>query len=530
MQYTVGDAVPEHNSSTHNNDSSGFSPWVQWTSEMDVSFHDHVAQGIKEKVLSADNISTVSLRLLTKANETTLALLKEIRYVDATWVYEVNAQALVTAQCHILEVCNILKGVSGTAIDSEPIGKRMLCAYPEITVLCYSAVTSLDSFYSKPDMWLRGDDEKSAYVSRILAFLVGAIDAMQQYHMFVCPYAYRVSNGRELEGALCRARHALRTVTNAFNTASLPKNEWVQQTGKNALLTNIYWLTAVFELLDVASHRTFSTAGMHNLTAYHNTGTISRCCRFRITLLRKKATRYMAVTDSYDQQNLVCSTAIWALDRLNDEIDAIASGTYEYFGQALHYTTGINIGTTECLSILALMRLAYIREGERNSTAAKTIERDYKMLKDAKLLCARLKLRGSGSSVDADCIEKLYDVLAYLESVRNDLMSLDGSRLLHAQWSSSMLKQAVKAIESAFDICEAKIKSAEANVAVEGTNSRAPIEGGATRSVPIPQRVRALRERYGNSTYPQGNMHVNFDQVNPLHTPSPHGGGEFRSR
>ncbi|MDB1135172.1 hypothetical protein PGW94_01040 [Candidatus Anaplasma sp. TIGMIC] len=464
-----GDAV------VSNDVDNGFSPWEEWSLEEDVCFHERISKYLKDGSLSIDGVAAIVLQLLTKANNTALALLKEVRYVDSSWTHEVNAHALVTAQRRILEARNLLlKGRSDTVTARFPIeppgGTRMLRLYRHIAYSCYAAAASLNTFYQRFEIWLHGNDKKYCHVAQILVLLSNALDAMMQCHALVYPAEYTILDEKDLDSALNRANVALRITINALNAVSIPEEDaGMVLAEKSALLINTAVLVSTIKLLDMAARHAFATykeTRSHN--PHNHIGVIKRCCILRVQILRAKSESYARIAQKNEstQQMMTCEIAIWALDHLHDEIDAISHGMYDSERRDLCYTTEISMDIAECVTALTLLRLAYSRAGREHSTLAKTLERYDVMTKDIRSRCGRL------DPCEQDSVTELHDMLERLEFVRGELVAIDKSKLLHTPWSSRVLSQAIQALARAFNTCESALRRAESGMSTSDNISR----------------------------------------------------------
>ncbi|MDB1135398.1 hypothetical protein PGW94_02210 [Candidatus Anaplasma sp. TIGMIC] len=439
----------------------GFAPWKGWSCNSEICFHDRIAAGIKTGTLTTNKIAAISLRLLTRANEISLALLKEIRYVDPPRACEVNAQALMTAQRHISATCNMLKGRQYRArVTLKQVGgSSMLYSYYDITFRCYATLLFLNSFYIDFSMWLYGNDNKYEHITQLITLIVNTIDALQQCNLAAHPHEYMAPNSTELGWALRRAGQALRISMNSLQAVSIPKQYSACEVtaSKIALLSNASMLVTTFKLLDIAARQAFATSMKHDVRVqYNHLRVIKNCCNVRALVLRSKANTFadLHYSDANLREVTACRMVEWALVVLCKEINSISCGMFDATGRDYWcYGTELSLNVSECMSALTLLRLAYTKARMQHSPTAKTLEQIYEMVQAAKSLCYSFE-----SCKDVQVTE-LHSVLAYLELVRNDLTSIDSSQLLHKQWSATLLKQSMQAADSAFDICESELKS-----------------------------------------------------------------------
>ncbi|MDB1135393.1 hypothetical protein [Candidatus Anaplasma sp. TIGMIC] len=466
-----------HGHGAYIGNSRSFSPWEQWSPGMNICFHERVAAGIEDNTLSVDKIASVVLQLLTRSGEIASQLLRELQYVDSTSTYEVNVPALEAAQRRIFEACHLLKD-EDTA-DSKTIGARMLRRYISIIHRCYSAMLGLNTAYDSLDKWLYANDEKCLHITQMLILLVNAIDAMQQSLVLECTSEGIIHDARELAESLDRANQALRIVVNAFNAVSIPRAEREKIfTEKSVLVINASILTCTFKLLDMAARQAFSVNkyGKYRLGVYDRISDIRRCCSFRVAVLRMKALEYLNLTCKNSiQQNLYA--AIWALDVLYDQVDMISRGTYAYSARNSRFATRVRADITECMTILALLQIAYKKA--RSSAIAKIIGYSRKLTLNAQRLCSHLESYKAYGYVAEDDRRKLHDVLTCLENVVENLTSIDKSQLPHAQWSSTLMEQAVNVATRACDACASELKGLELRKLVEGDGQNARGELGS---------------------------------------------------
>ncbi|MDB1135397.1 hypothetical protein [Candidatus Anaplasma sp. TIGMIC] len=437
----------------------GFSPWEQWTPESTVCFHDRIAEGIKDKVLSADKIAAVVLRLLNRANEISLAILKEVRYADAPQMCDFNVASLIKVQQHISKARDLLKG---RGVDDLPtglgVGDVMLRMSSKITNDCYVAMTSLHMFYYDSHALLQNVNH--AYVAQVLVLLTNTVDAIQQCNFSVYPHEYAASDHKDLESALRRADQALRIVVNALHSSVIPyDNERTVLVERSNLLINTSLLISTFRLLDMAARRAFSKHRTNHINMLHDVNTVQNCCACRVLMLREKIKRYVreARKKNNERAHQAFCNAAWAIDRTYDEIYAIASGTYSDVAGRMHYAAKMSLDIAECVTILSLLRVAYESTEGEDSNIAKVLEQQEDMACGALLNCIRLE-RTKESCVSGT--KKLQEMLICLESVGNGLRAVDLSRLPYQQWSSTMLTRAVKCVDDALDACIATLKHA----------------------------------------------------------------------
>ncbi|WP_271758209.1 hypothetical protein [Candidatus Anaplasma sp. TIGMIC] len=451
-----------------NNINNGFSPWEQWTPESTVCFHDRIAEGIKDKVLSSDKIAAVVLRLLNRANEISLALLKEVRYADSPQMCDFNVESLITVQQHISKAIDLLKGRN--VADLPPgltASDIMLRGSSEITNECHVAMISLHMFYYDSYALLHGMNY--AYVAQILVLLTNTVDAVQQCNFSVHPHEYAAPDQKELEGAQRRADQALRIVVNALHSSVIPyDDERMMLAEKLDLLTNASLLISTFKLLDMAARRAFSEHSVNDVNILRDVNTIRHCCAFRISILRKKINKYTEAASNSAREYQTFSSAVWALDRLYDEVYAMSSGTYSDVGRRIHYATKMSLDLTECVTILTLLCVAYERAGEGDSNIAKVLAQKKDIACGALLNCIRL---GGTRSTCMSGTEKLQEVLVCLESIDNGLKAIDLGKLSHQQWASTMLIRAVQCVDDAFDTCVARLKRAQLRACYDNTKA-----------------------------------------------------------
>ncbi|WP_271758208.1 hypothetical protein [Candidatus Anaplasma sp. TIGMIC] len=444
-----------------NNINNGFSPWEQWTPESTVCFHDRIAEGIKDKVLSSDKIAAVVLRLLNRANEISLALLKEVRYADTPQMCDLNIGSLITVQQGISRTIDLLKGRN---VDDLPrvftAGKIMLHRYSEITNECYVMVSTLNIFDYDTDLLLH--HARSAFVAKILVLLTNVLDAIQQCNLAEHPLEHMPHSRKDLAGSLSRIDQALRIIVNSLNAAIVSGRETRRVSiEKSILLTNASILLSTLKLFDIASHRAFSRHTTCDINALRAIRTVQHCCVLRILSLRTRVKKYIKSSKNITKIHQALRGAVWALDHLYDEVYTISGGTYSEMGKKMHYSTMMAYDITECVTVLTLLCTAYEREGERNLDVEKALNQEKDMAYSALLCCLHLKKRDTrnASILGAD---KLREALTYLESVCSRLRDI--SQLPHRQWSRYMLIQAIKCADHALDTCISKLKSVEMRV------------------------------------------------------------------
>ncbi|MDB1135175.1 hypothetical protein [Candidatus Anaplasma sp. TIGMIC] len=511
-----------HEHGAHSGSSKSFSPWEQWTPETDIFFYDRVARGIKDKSLTIDRAAAIVLQLLTKSNEIALGLLQELEYVDSPWAFTINTQALVTAQQCISEACDFLTKTDG----AESIGSLMVRMHYSIVRKCSTAMLSLNTFYDRLDMWLCVRDEKCLHVTQMLMNITGAVGAMQLCHISTHPDEYVASNEKELEEYLERARQALRIATNALNAVRIPKiGDEKICAEKLALITNASILVVTLKLLEIAARRAFSknTHSVNMLYVYTCVKEMRHLCGLRITILRSKASEYLDI-----DRKTTLSTAVWALDRLDDAVDAISLGTYARTGKCLNYTEDLQADIAECMTILTLLRAAHRHNRKQNSDIAKALKENRRIVRNAGLLCTRIRYNYTNRLSDSRGARRLYDLLAYLEHVHKNLTSIDKRQLRYPLWSSSMLEQASAAIERACGICVAELKNADAFIASN-------INGDGPQS----ELFSVVNMLFGLSPHAERHVHEGVNTCLARHTcrdnmPGRHmeysyRGGEFRS-
>ncbi|MDB1135174.1 hypothetical protein PGW94_01050 [Candidatus Anaplasma sp. TIGMIC] len=446
----------------------GFSPWESWSPDGDVCFHDRIAEGIKNKTLSTDNVADVVLQLLTRANEIALALLKEVQYADSTCVGEINTCALVMAQRHISKACDLMRGksVSGVSLKAATRGDRLLHVHFDIIDECYAAMRLMNTFYRKLDMWIYECDEKCGHVVRMEMLLVNAIDAVQQCHFHAFSDEYVTHDDEALDKALGRAEHCIKIVANALNAVKIPVAQGTRRGGAvkpSALSSNCSLLISTFKLLSLGTRKAFPVGKARDIRVYDHMRSINYSCGFRSLILRTIADEFVIAMEKCkgSSQLLTWSTVIWALSQLSDNIDDISAGMYADVECGMHYATKISLDITECVTQLTLLVLAHETKGMQNSGTGKILEHSKEMSCGAALECGCLEGHEEHNLTDAS-MKRLYNVLAYAEVARENLAAINRNELPNSEWSSSLLDQAIVALDRAVEACVSKLGVAEA--------------------------------------------------------------------
>ncbi|MDB1135176.1 hypothetical protein, partial [Candidatus Anaplasma sp. TIGMIC] len=467
-----------------------------------------IARGIKENTLSTNKIASIVLKLLTKANEIALALLKEVRYVDSPWTHAVNVYALVSAQHNVSEACGLLKGCS-TELPGDTIGRRMLRTYDHTIGLCHVAMLMLSAFYSDSDMWLNGNDEKSVYVAQILVVISNAVDAMQQCRANIYPDEFVTNGDDKLSDALGRGEKMLRIVIHSLNAVRIPKKDGrVMAAEKAVLLTNASLLISSFKLLNIAAHRSSAIKDEALPRVPHESvRSIKFYCSFRTLILHAKCEGYMSETTNKDASKIF-STIIWALDHLYDVIYQIFQGTYEDVGEDLHNASNISLNVMECATILTLLYMAYERNGEKNSTIKHMLH-----INVALAHVTAVEYVSPERSLDKAVLyagEQLHNVMTNLASLHQGLECISRYKLLYPLWSAELLQQARQAVDTALTFCEAELKRVRALAAKTTCNEN-----------PSSEFTALCTEALGSDDYIDAEVsdtvrHVHFRQRNHL--------------
>ncbi|MDB1135394.1 hypothetical protein [Candidatus Anaplasma sp. TIGMIC] len=450
------------NNVRHDTYDDGFAPWEQWSPEADVCFHDRIAKKIKNNTLSVDKIASIVLKLLTKANEIALALLKEVRYVDSPWASTVDTHALFSAQHHISDACSLLK-VCSTEFPGETIGRRMLRTYDRITGICNVAMLLLSAFYSDFDMWLNGHDEKSEHVAQMLVMISNAVDAMQQCRVNIYPDEFVTRGDGKLSDALGTGEKLIKIVIHSLNAVRIPEKDGrVMATEKNALLTNASLLISSFKLLNIAANRNPSVRDITLCRVrYEHVRAIRFYCYFRALVLRIKIQEYMTeTTNSFLFQ--ILSTIEWALGRLDEVIYSISQKTYENVSEDLHNAYNISLNVTECATILTLLHMAYERAGKKNSTTSRMLRINVALAHTTSVVYVPLECISDEAVLYVE--KQLHNVMKNLASIHQGLECISRYKLLYPLWSAELLQQARQAVDTALTVCEAELKRVRAQV------------------------------------------------------------------